>query len=307
MNITEPGTSPESSMGGALKGRALKGSFHNESFCFELSDFDWDHAPRDEWEADSHLLDIALTPRPKPAWATFANVGHRVRQPVGRMMFVPAGRVLCSGAAVGRTRTLTCTMSSRMMEELLGRHPSFETIDVAEALHIRNPELEHLLLRVYQELRQPGFASELLIESLANAIAITLIRNFGLDKADIQAPRQGGLAPWRMRRIDERVHADAPSPDLAELAGICGISVRHLTRAFKAETGQTIAAFVQQVAIERAQTLLTETALPVAEIARRLGFSSSTSFCYAFRRTTGRRPSSVRALAGRSALSSLAQ
>jgi AraC family transcriptional regulator len=288
----------EVSRRGVLSGRYLHNRAGNALVHFCLSDYEWKHEAQDNWKADAHVLDLALTPRPKPAWASFPNLVHMQRQPVGPMMFIPAGHTLRSGAAIGRLRTLTCIIATPKMGELLGRDPSFDGIDVAKALHLRNPEIEHLLLRVYQELRQPGFACELLIESLGNAIAIALIRDFGLDKAADRAPRYGGLAPWRLRRITERVHADQPAPDLAELAAICGMSVRHLTRAFRAETGTTIAAHVQGVTIERARTRLTDTAMPISEIARRLGFANASSFCYAFRRSTGLRPSELRAIAG---------
>ena len=70
--------------------------------------------------------------------------------------------------------------------------------------------------------------------------------------------------------------------------------MRHLTRTFKAETGQTLASYVQQVIMGRAHSMLTETDQPIADIALRLGYASSASFCYAYRRAFGQRPNDLR-------------
>jgi AraC family transcriptional regulator len=96
-----------------------------------------------------------------------------------------------------------------------------------------------------------------------------------------------------MRRLRERVHSDLPAPSLTELAELCGMTVRHLSRAFKAETGQTLGKYVEAAMVDRARSLLAETDASVGEVASALGFASSTSFAFAFRRATGLRPSEV--------------
>ena len=61
--------------------------------CFHVCDFDWDQAPQHEWESDYHILDLALTPRPQLAWASFVDADRAALHPIGRMMYIPAGQL----------------------------------------------------------------------------------------------------------------------------------------------------------------------------------------------------------------------
>jgi AraC family transcriptional regulator len=147
------------------------------------------------------------------------------------------------------------------------------------------------MLRIYRELREPGFASELMVEELASAISVEIVRRFRLDRLASET-RGGGLPPWRMRLLRDRAYADAPAPTLSELADLCGLSVRQLRRAFKAETGHTISKFIETTTVGRARTLLAD-GHSVSEVARKVGFANTSSFSYAFRRATGLRPSEI--------------
>jgi len=111
-------------------------------------------------------------------------------------------------------------------------------------------------------------------------------------EASANPPRNGGLPPWRLRAIERRVRADGPLPSLEELAGLCRISVRHLSRAFRSETGQTVGKFIEQVMAERAHAMLLE-GVAVGTVARRLGYARAGNFAQAFRRTTGLLPTAV--------------
>ncbi|MCW1429522.1 helix-turn-helix domain-containing protein [Novosphingobium sp. JCM 18896] len=275
----------------ALLGETIRRRVKDDNAAFTLSDFVWDSAPCDSWNASCHVLNFALTPRPQPSWISF---GGPQRYALGPLMFVPQGIETRSYLAQGRQRSLTCLLSAEVIERILGRSPHWDSSDLEHALNLRNPAIEQLLWRIARELERPGFASAALIEALGNALAIELIRIFRLEQRFAPKRLTGGLAPWRMRRIRERAHVDGPAPDLAELSEICGLSVRHLTRAFKAETGQTLASYVEQVVMDRARAKLAETREPIAEIAVRLGFASAASFCSAYRRHTGERPSDLR-------------
>lgn len=277
----------------ALRSSRLEHSLRTDRASFEVRDFVWDRPTRDEWTFDSYFIDLSLTPRPAPAWAEYLDGRRQVRSGLGRVMFVPPGRMLRSGAASGRQRSLDCNLAVEMIDGLLPRRPDWSESALADGLAINGSDIEWLLLRIYREIRQPGFGTTLVVESLAQALAVALIRRFNLAEGDAPARHVGGLAPWRLRRIRERVAADRPAPKLAELAALCDMSIRHLTRAFKAETGQTIAAFVQQATAERARAMLLRADRSMDDIAGRLGFANATSFAYAFRRATGLRPSEV--------------
>lgn len=277
----------------ALRSSRLEHSLRTDHAAFEVRDFVWERPTRDEWTFDSYFIDLSLTPRPAPAWAEYVDGGRTVRSGLGRVMFVPPGHTLRSGAASGRQRSLDCTLSTDMIDGLLSRRPDWTESALAEGLAINGSDVEWLLLRIYREIRQPGFGTAIVVDSLVQALAVALIRRFGLAEGTPRTRHAGGLAPWRLRRIHERVAADRPAPKLGELATLCDMSIRHLTRAFRAETGQTIAAYVQQATAERARAMLIGSDRSMEEIAGRLGFANATSFAYAFRRATGLRPSEV--------------
>lgn len=104
-----------------------------------------------------------------------------------------------------------------------------------------------------------------------------------------EAPRATGLTDRQLKRIEARLnHVETP-PRLADLARELDMSPRHLTRSFKARTGQTLTERHRALQIQRAKDLL-RTNLPLSEIALRCGFASQSHFSTAFRRATGQTP-----------------
>ena len=73
----------------------------------------------------------------------------------------------------------------------------------------------------------------------------------------------------------------------------------HLMRAFKASTGLTIHAYVEQVRLAKAKALLSDTDIQLKEIAFRLGFSNAANFSAAFRKSAGESPREFRRRVGR--------
>ena len=78
-------------------------------------------------------------------------------------------------------------------------------------------------------------------------------------------------------------HADAAhTPSVAALAGRLGVSDRHLRRIFQSEHGVTPLQYLQTRRLLLAKQLLTDTRLPVAQIALASGFNSLRRFNAAF-------------------------
>ena len=88
-------------------------------------------------------------------------------------------------------------------------------------------------------------------------------------------------------------HADQDIP-LDALEDRFGISRRHITRLFREGTGLSIGAFQQRRRYENACRLLTETDLPIGEVAFRVGFESGAALARAMRRIGGHSPSELR-------------
>lgn len=78
------------------------------------------------------------------------------------------------------------------------------------------------------------------------------------------------------------------------LAAYCGLHPSYLSKLFYSETGVHLKAFVLNAKIDTAQNLLKYSGLSYLDISVSLGFSSQSSFIYAFRRITGTTPKRFR-------------
>ena len=279
--------------GSALDAHVVRASLDFPSGNASIMDFTWDQPTFDIWTSDGYFLNLTVNQRRSAAHATYLEGGGPIAESVGRLMFVPPGMTLRSGGGTGLQRTLSCRLKPEAVERLLDQPPQWGKSALTSGLHLNSPEVEWFLLKIYDELLRPGFSHVDMVEALASGLCVALVRAFSLNEPDSR-PSRGGLAPWRMKLIRDRVEADQPLPSLAELADLCGMSVRHLTRTFRAESDMTISQFIEKAMADRARALLGNTALSIAEIARSLGFANSSSFAYAFRRATGLRPGEAR-------------
>lgn len=76
---------------------------------------------------------------------------------------------------------------------------------------------------------------------------------------------------------------------VAELAGLCGLSISQFSRVFQRMTGRTPYAFVVAVRIEAGQALLAQ-GRPIADAAIASGFADQSHFTRHFRRIAGVTP-----------------
>jgi AraC family transcriptional regulator len=245
---------------------------------------------------DVHYFDLCLTRRSNPSRGRLGDRGGAFEN-LGRMFFVPAGFRLEVEAGTGRGAAVNLFFprTPEFPDEALagdGAEPFLR-----DCLHISNDRLREIGLRINDELRSPSLASALMVEGLGLVLLGELARL--MENQGANFTRKGGLAPWRLRLIEERVRTGPGLPTLAELAGLCGLSRRHLMRAFREETGGAISEFVVGVAITRAKTLLSQTTAPISSVAKDAGFATAAGFAAAFRRKTGLTPRAYRAFAGR--------
>jgi AraC family transcriptional regulator len=166
---------------------------------------------------------------------------------------------------------------------------------------IESERLSYLGRAMFREAIAPGFASSLLAEVIGMEIALEIARYDGARRSD-DGLRQGGLAPWQMRRLESHVR-DNLSGDLtlSDLAALLGISARHLSRAVRHAKGVSVHRWIVDRRLAEARRLLSETDLPIQEIARRSAFHSASAFTTAFRAACGHAPGEFRRLtSGRS-------
>lgn len=241
-------------------------------------------------------LDMSLTARMPNARMAFAGRSTPLRfEKLGKVFLLPPRHESRARSDAGRQASIVCQLVLDRLREWFDFGPEWTDRQLEASLDVGSPTIKTLLMRLGQEARHPGFASAVLAEAIAVQIAVEISRYYA-GISDL--PKTGGLAPWRLRLIDERLREVRKPPTLAELAGLCTLSARQLTRAFRASRGCSIADHVAQCRIEHAKRFLL-TGESIKSIAYSVGFASPSSFCQAFRMATGETPHRFRENAAR--------
>jgi AraC family transcriptional regulator len=248
-----------------------------------------------------YMMNLSLSGRTTGGSAKLLQ-GKRQQGPeaIGRLWLVPPGQTLEFRSTEGRSRSIRCMLDAELFENFLADLPGRreDEISLHAAFNIGGGELEWLLRRMYREMRHPDFATPQVIETLARQLTVEIIRALRLHRQEDTAFHVGGLAPWRLRLIRQRLWSEEPLPKVDELASLCDMTARHLSRAFRNETGSTIGKHIEAAMVERASRML-RTGAPVRKVADALGYAAPSSFAAAFRRATGLLPSEVGAGSGR--------
>lgn len=245
---------------------------------------------------DSLVINMALTSRPAHTRVDrIATAGDPLAREAGRLLVMIPGTPYHLAAPSGSFRSLHCAIGCARFEAVAGEPIDWPDLGPFGGEPRPGLGIETYLTRIHEELVRHRIGRETVIEACVDMVCVELARRFRQGyPARPNAHHAGGLAAWRMRQILSRVHAEGPAPRIAELAELCGLTERQLSRAFKAETGWTIGRFVDEVTMERAHHLLTTTKMPIADLARQLGFASADSFAQSHRRLVGTAPSKVR-------------
>lgn len=261
----------------------------------QLARFDMP-APSDvtRFDDSAYWLDLCLTPRPRNVRARYRDRWgpHRFER-IGPMMMLPRGEALQIKSDGGSQSSIICQLQPEAIREWLEQKLQWTDRRLQASLDITQPSVRSLLRRLAQELRYPGFGAEVMAELIAGQIAIEVGRYCA---AIDETSSAGGLAPWRLRVIDERLAELREAPTLNELAGLCNISVRQLTRGFRVSRGCSIGDYVAQSRMETAKRLLAS-GQSIKSVAGTMGFANPSSFSYAFRRGAGVTPRQFRSRA----------
>jgi AraC family transcriptional regulator len=144
------------------------------------------------------------------------------------------------------------------------------------------------------ELQQENLGSKLYIESLANVLAIHLLRQYTAAKPNLPI-YEGGLPQRQLLQVLEYIN-DHLSQDikLADLADLLGMSQFHFSHLFKQALGTSPYQYLLQQRIERAKQLLKQTDLSIMDIALECGFNSHSHLSKQFRQFTAMTPKAYR-------------
>jgi AraC family transcriptional regulator len=147
-------------------------------------------------------------------------------------------------------------------------------VEIAPEFAIRDLVLERIAHQLLKEISEPGAASRLVTDELAEELAGHLIF------AHSNVPQQQGpahaIAPGKLKRaVDFMLSNMCSEPSLADIANAAGMSLFHFAKAFRRATGQAPHQYLTAQRMLQARALLHDKKLSVGQVASLVGLSHS--------------------------------
>jgi AraC family transcriptional regulator len=242
-----------------------------------------------------HRLFLFARP-PKELDLRYEGVKRHLPPAAGAVLLVPAGTPAWwrwTGHFGSLHVYLEPGLVGRVAAEGFDLDPARLTVPPLDCLDL--PHLRAAMRAVDAELTAGGAGGRLAAESLANVLAVHLIRQVLAPRRPARG-RDGTLPRAKLRAVVEYIeeHPDA-SPTLEELATVARLSPYHFARQFKAATGLPPHQYVIARRVERAKKLLQGGGdLSLAEVAVDVGFSDQSQLSRHFKRLVGVTPGQFR-------------
>jgi AraC family transcriptional regulator len=259
------------------------------------------HAPASEISLSplTHHTLVLITRPPEHLDLLYDGVKRHAPPAAGSITVVPAGspaRWRWDGPKDSLHAYLEPELVTRVAAEAFDLDPARATVPPIDGLDL--PHLRAALSAVDAELMSGGIGGRLTAESLANVLAVDLIRHVLAPHQPARAP-DGALPQSRLRAVVEYIeeHLEA-GLTLEQMAAVARLSPYHFARQFKTSTGLPPHQYVIARRVERAkQFLQAATDFSLAEVAARAGFSDQSQFSHHFKRLIGVTPRHFRTFA----------
>jgi AraC family transcriptional regulator len=242
-----------------------------------------------------HLLSLYLRP-PERMGIWCEGLEWEAPPPPGSILVLPAGharRAYWRGPTESVHVHLDPGLVSRVAAEALDLDPGRVALPAIGALS--HPRLQAAILALDAELADGAAGGRLLAESLANVVAVHLIRHLAPAERAAHRPR-GGLPERKLRAALEYIEEHLDSElTLDAIAAVAHLSPYHFARMFKTSTGLPPHQYVITRRVERAKRLLRDGGdLSLAQVAARSGFWDQGHFTRHFKRLVGVTPKRFR-------------
>jgi AraC family transcriptional regulator len=171
---------------------------------------------------------------------------------------------------------------------------AYGEVELRPSRKFADPRLSAMAAAVHAEM-VAGFPSgRLFLDSVEQAMAVTLVNGHAVRHRPVQMYR-GGLGSARLRRIKELVHSKMEDDlSLEDMAQSVGLSTAHFARMFRKSTGETPHQFVLRQRLERGKAMLRAPDARVLDVAVACGFKTQQHFAQVFRDVLGLSPTQYR-------------
>jgi AraC family transcriptional regulator len=238
---------------------------HDQAFAMMLrpGSIEWGSKRCELEKFDYSAGDLALCHRHVGEWVGLMNVSHL------QLGISDEALMACSDGAYGE-------------------------VELRPSRKFADPRLSAMVAAVHAEMAAGFPSGRLFLDSVEQAMAITLVNGHAVRHRPVQIYR-GGLGSARLRRIKEFVHARIEDDlSLDEMAQSVGLSTAHFARMFRKSTGETPHQFVLRQRLERAKGMLRAPDARVLDVAVACGFKTQQHFAQAFRDFFGVTPTEYR-------------
>lgn len=240
-----------------------------------------------------HVVLLSLTDGCKGELITSSGIGVRGTQARGNVCVLPSG-LEHQVALEGASEHLALYVDPLLIVKAASAAELSGSFEIVERYTRHDKVISSVGMALLGELESEGLIGRLYAESLANVLAVHLLRYYSISTSR-PLTFTGGLSAKKLREVTEYI-SDNYNRDLklAELAHVAGMSSFHFAREFKRTTGTTPHQYLIKFRVERAKALLAKNELPLIEVGLQTGFSHQSHFTRLFRRITGTTPNAYR-------------
>jgi AraC family transcriptional regulator len=150
-----------------------------------------------------------------------------------------------------------------------------------------DPVLHQMTLMMLPSLAAPQPSCALFLDYFRLLFCAHITQHYAPSLGAIKTYR-GGLAPWQQRRASQFLRENLDGQvGLADLAYECRLSVSHFARSFKRSFGTSVHRYLICQRIEKAKSLLLNSAFALSDVALQSGFSDQASLSRTFKAVVG--------------------
>lgn len=247
-----------------------------------------------------HLVTLHLNGPVPGTWQPAQGRARGYVEARGDVIVVPAGTG-CRQAPHAESEDLSVLVPDGFLRRVAGEAGADpDRLEVLHRFCARDEQAERLMLSFLPEIETGGLGGELYAQGLANALAVHLLRHHSslgerARRGIARGPAEGsGLSARALKAATDYVGDNlAGELSLAELAAQANLSPYYFSRLFKRSTGVSPHQYVVRERVRKAKELLLRGGLPVAAVAREVGFADQGHLSRHTKRLLGATPGEI--------------
>jgi AraC family transcriptional regulator len=196
---------------------------------------------------------------------------------------------------LGETQRIAVAIHPRLLTGALEDVTGGREIELTEHWDLIDKHISALVMELTADLEDNTPAGPIYGESLANALAVYLVKRYAVRPLAVPIYK-GGLPPYRLKLVLDFISDSLKDNlSLSQLAAIAGMSPHYFSQLFKQSTGQTPHNYVLIQRIKRAKQQLRDPRSSIIDASIDAGFPNPSHFARVFRTLVGTAPSKFRA------------